>query len=79
MRTCTIKILPDKNVYLVTYYRNLIRSCKINIRKAMTHFFDKIFIRSYTKKNFEVWHVLHFEDNSELPSSNSQKATACST
>ena len=53
MRSHTIKTLPDKNVYLVRYYRNLIRSCKIDIRKAMTHFFDNIFIRSYTKKNLK--------------------------
>ena len=45
-----IKILPDKNVYLVTYYRNLIRSCKINIQKAMTHFFDKILSDLIQKK-----------------------------
>ena len=79
MRTCTIEIPADKNVYLVRYYRNLIRSCKINIRKTMTHFLDEVFIRSYTKKIFEVWHILHIEDNSELLSSSSQKATACNT
>ena len=78
MRSHTIKILPDKNVYLVRYYRNLIRSCKINIRKAMTHFLI-ISSSDLIQKKIEVWHVLHFEDNSELLSSNSQKATACRT
>ena len=68
-----------KNVYHVRSYKNLERSCKINIRKAMTHPFDKIFISSYTIKILEVLHVLHIEDNSELLSSSSQKATDCST
>ena len=41
-------------------------------------------IRSYTIKISlilipEVWYILHIEDNSELLSSSSRKATACNT
>ena len=61
---------------------NLIRIFKKNFQKAVTHLFDKIFIRTYTIKFskygmlWQVWH-LNIADNSELLSGSSQKATTC--
>ena len=50
-----VKILPDKKSLWCKIFKNLIGSCKINIRKAMAHLFEKVFTRSNTiKKSLSI-------------------------